>query len=90
MVNDQKIHGLEDLAAILADHRAAGKQIVHCHGVFDLLHVGHLRHFEQAKANGDILVVTLTPDRFVNVNFSSNQAIGFRLASPPNGVGATR
>jgi len=66
MVNDQKIHGLEDLAAILARHRDAGRQIVHCHGVFDLLHVGHLRHFEQAKASGDILVVTLTPDRFVN------------------------
>ena len=49
MVNDQKIHGLEDLAAVLDRHREAGRQVVHCHGVFDLLHVGHLRHFEQAQ-----------------------------------------
>lgn len=40
--------------------------IVHAHGVFDLLHVGHIRHLEQAKALGDYLVVSLTPDRFVN------------------------
>lgn len=42
-----------------------GKQVVHCHGVFDLLHVGHLRHFE-ARRFGDVLIVTLTPDRWVN------------------------
>src|SRR5581483_11082619 len=43
-----------------------GKRIVLCHGVFDLLHIGHVRHFEQARKLGDVLVVTLTPDRFVN------------------------
>ena len=30
------------------------------------MHIGHIRHFEQAKKLGDILVVTVTPDRFVN------------------------
>src|SRR5262249_55290972 len=35
-------------------------------GVFDLLHVGHIRHFEQAKRMGDILIVTVTQDQFVN------------------------
>lgn len=44
----------------------AGKRIVHCHGVFDLLHYGHLLHLKSAKKFGDILVVTVTPDRFVN------------------------
>lgn len=42
------------------------KTIVHCHGVFDQLHPGHMRHLEAAKHEGDVLVVTVTPDRFVN------------------------
>jgi len=50
---------------VISSLKACGKRIVHCHGVFDLLHIGHLRHFEQAKALGDVLVVTLTADRFV-------------------------
>lgn len=41
-------------------------RIVQCHGCFDLLHIGHIRHFHAAKAAGDYLVVTVTPDRFVN------------------------
>lgn len=40
--------------------------IVQCHGCFDLLHIGHIRHFQAAKAAGDYLIVTVTPDRFVN------------------------
>src|SRR5438309_11203765 len=42
-----------------------GEKIVHCHGAFDLVHVGHLIHFEEAKALGDILVVTITGDRYI-------------------------
>lgn len=41
-------------------------QVVHCHGVFDLLHIGHIRHFKEAKAKGDILVVSITADEYVN------------------------
>ena len=62
----RKIKDLPDLASILADLRNNGRKIVHCHGVFDLLHIGHLRHFEEAKRYGDVLVVTLTPDQWVN------------------------
>ena len=36
-----------------------------CHGVFDLLHLGHIKHFENAKNFGDILIVTVTPDEYV-------------------------
>jgi rfaE bifunctional protein nucleotidyltransferase chain/domain len=61
-----KIHSLADLARVLDARRTDGARIVHCHGVFDLLHIGHVRHFEQAKKLGDVLIVTLTPDRFVN------------------------
>src|SRR4051794_22031723 len=66
MASNPKIHTLEDLVPVLDRHRADGRRIVHCHGVFDLLHIGHVRHFEQARKLGDLLVVTLTPDRFVN------------------------
>ncbi len=61
-----KIHDLEALPALLDKARARGLRVVHCHGVFDLLHVGHIKHLEEARAMGDLLVVTLTPDRFVN------------------------
>ena len=61
-----KIVSLDELAAVLKEQRAQRRRIVHCHGVFDLLHVGHVRHFQQARKLGDLLVVTLTPDRFVN------------------------
>jgi rfaE bifunctional protein kinase chain/domain/rfaE bifunctional protein nucleotidyltransferase chain/domain len=61
-----KILPLEDLAGVLGKLKAQGKTVVHCHGVFDLMHVGHIRHFEQAKGLGDILIVTVTPDRYVN------------------------
>jgi rfaE bifunctional protein kinase chain/domain/rfaE bifunctional protein nucleotidyltransferase chain/domain len=61
-----KIFAIEPLARELELQRAKGKKIVHCHGVFDLLHVGHIRHFTEAKAMGDLLVVTLTQDRHVN------------------------
>ncbi|GIX46871.1 MAG: bifunctional protein HldE [Candidatus Tectimicrobiota bacterium] len=61
-----KIQSLEGLARRLADHRARGDRIVHCHGVFDLLHIGHIRHLTRAKQYGDVLVVPVTPDVYVN------------------------
>jgi rfaE bifunctional protein kinase chain/domain/rfaE bifunctional protein nucleotidyltransferase chain/domain len=60
-----KVKDIHALADLLARTRA-GKKVVQCHGVFDLLHIGHIRHFNEAKKAGDLLVVTLTPDRFVN------------------------
>src|SRR5437867_243766 len=61
-----KVKRLGDLAKILAAVRESGKKIVHCHGVFDLLHIGHIKHLEAARKLGDLLVVTITPDRYVN------------------------
>ena len=40
-------------------------KVVLCHGVFDLLHVGHLEHLEQAKSMGDYLVVSVVPDKYI-------------------------
>ena len=61
-----KILTIENLKKILDKKRKKGKKIVLCHGVFDLLHIGHIKHFNEAKKFGDILVVTLTPDIYVN------------------------
>ena len=41
-------------------------RIVLSHGCFDPLHIGHLKHFKAAKAMGDMLVVAITRDKFVN------------------------
>lgn len=65
-VRQGKVVGLDELAARVRALRAAGKTVVLCHGVFDLLHVGHVRHVREARGWGDVLVVTITPDEFVN------------------------
>ena len=62
----EKIKNIEDLAQIISELKSKGKKIVHCHGVFDLLHVGHIKHFKEARTFGDVLVVSITPDAFVN------------------------
>ena len=62
----KKIKTLEELQQITADLKSKGKKVVHCHGVFDLLHIGHIKYFQEAKSMGDVLVVTITLDRFVN------------------------
>lgn len=49
-----------ELQAALAEHRHEGARIVHCHGVFDLLHPGHIAHLQEAKALGQVLVVSIT------------------------------
>ncbi len=60
-----KLYGLAELATLLPNV-CKNSKIIHCHGVFDLLHIGHIRHFKQAKDLGGILVVSLTADEFVN------------------------
>src|ERR1700726_4271037 len=61
-----KIRSIEEIAAITEQLRQTGRIVVQAHGTFDLLHLGHVRHLEAARRLGDILVVTVTPDRFVN------------------------
>lgn len=56
---------LDDLVREI-DKVRGSKTIVHCHGVYDLLHPGHINHLNQARKLGDILVVTVTGDGFVN------------------------
>jgi rfaE bifunctional protein nucleotidyltransferase chain/domain len=61
-----KIVALPEVAAIAKGLRNNMMKVVQAHGTFDLLHLGHVRHLEAARALGDILIVTVTADRFVN------------------------
>jgi rfaE bifunctional protein nucleotidyltransferase chain/domain len=61
-----KILSLENLAYKAEELRKQGKRIVLCHGTFDLLHIGHIRHLQRAREEGDILITTVTGDAYVN------------------------
>ena len=61
-----KIRSLDDLAVIAREVRTRGRSVVLAHGVFDLVHLGHVRHLEAAAREGDILIVTCTADEHVN------------------------
>ncbi|OGS24091.1 MAG: hypothetical protein A2297_05380 [Elusimicrobia bacterium RIFOXYB2_FULL_48_7] len=60
-----KIADLPHLLKTIEGLKKSGKSIVHCHGCFDLMHIGHIKYLQSAKRKGDILVVTVTPDRYV-------------------------
>ncbi len=57
-----KILSLEDLLALRADARRDSRRVVHCHGCFDIVHPGHIRHLRHARSMGDLLLVTITGD----------------------------
>lgn len=71
--NNNKIRPISNIAEVITSLRGKGtahpgagsKKIVLCHGVFDLWHIGHIRYFQGAKKLGDVLAVTVTPDRYV-------------------------
>ena len=58
------------------------KKIVLCHGVFDLVHLGHIEHFKSAKSYGDYLIVSVTSNKFIKKGpgrpiFNQNQRLEF-------------
>lgn len=57
-----KVMDHADLMAAREAARARGRRVVQCHGCFDIVHPGHIRHLRQAKSFGDILLVTITGD----------------------------
>src|SRR5262245_53024663 len=66
MRTKSKVLTIAELAAWTQKFREDGRTVVQAHGTFDLLHLGHVRHLEAARTLGDILVVTITADRYVN------------------------
>jgi len=61
-----KVMDIDRLAEELQALRKRDKKIVLCHGCFDLMHPGHIKYLQAAKKMGDILIVTVTPDRYVD------------------------
>ena len=58
----------DEAAAFVAQERSAGRRIVFTSGVFDLLHPGHVRYLQDARALGDVLIVGLNADESVSRN----------------------
>ena len=65
-MREDKVVSVEELAERVAAFKAAGKRVAHCHGCFDLVHPGHIKHLQAARRLADALVVTVSPDRFVD------------------------
>jgi rfaE bifunctional protein nucleotidyltransferase chain/domain len=58
----EKILSREGLHGVLEEHHRSGRKIVFANGVFDLLHVGHVRYLQSARDEGDLLVVGINSD----------------------------
>jgi len=63
---NEKIVPRAQLAALGERLRREGRRIVFANGCFDLLHVGHVRYLQGARAEGDVLVVGVNSDRAVS------------------------
>lgn len=57
-----KLTSIESMKDIMTLRRNAHKTWVLCHGVFDILHPGHIAHLQWARRQGDGLIVSVTPD----------------------------
>lgn len=62
---NSKIKTIEELSFLVQKLKAEGKKIAWSHGVYDLLHSGHIHHLQEGKKYGDVLVVSITPDKFI-------------------------
>ena len=62
----KKIFKIDQLIKRIKLEKKKNRKVIHCHGVFDLIHVGHIKHFKEAKRKGDFLLVSITSDQHVN------------------------
>jgi D-beta-D-heptose 7-phosphate kinase/D-beta-D-heptose 1-phosphate adenosyltransferase len=67
--------GEREAAALVTRLRESGKEVVFTNGVFDLLHPGHVRYLERARALGDALIVGLNSDRSVRANKGADRPV---------------
>ena len=65
-MDSMKILEIDELAKRIEKLKSQGKKIVLCHGCFDLMHPGHIKYFQASKKMGDVLVVTVSPDIYVD------------------------
>jgi rfaE bifunctional protein nucleotidyltransferase chain/domain len=84
-MDDNKIIAKEEFGKLREEFRKQERKVVLCHGVYDLLHYGHIEHLQEAKQQGDVLVVSVTAAQYVNKGpgrpyFNDKQRMAF-LAS---------
>lgn len=65
-MEEKKILTLAEIADFSLQQKKLGKTVALCHGTFDLLHIGHIKHLQRAAQEADCLLVTITSDGFVN------------------------
>lgn len=61
-----KVFPFEEMQKWVRSAQAAGETVVLCHGCFDIVHPGHIRHLKHAAALGDRLLVSISGDRMMN------------------------
>lgn len=71
----ENILDLKEASDLILKFKKEGKKIGLCHGGFDLLHPGHVKHIESAKKLCDLLFISVTSDKFVNERKGSGRPI---------------
>ena len=61
---ERKVKTVEELCKLIGP-RPRARTVIMCHGVFDIVHPGHVRHLIYAKSKGDVLVVSVTADEHI-------------------------
>lgn len=67
-MTENKTKTINEIKRIAEKLKEQNKKIVTCNGVFDILHIGHVKFLEEAKKQGDILIVGLNSDSSVKKN----------------------
>ncbi len=73
-----KIKSLKEIAGIASRLKKKGRKIILAHGVFDLIHWGHIHYLKEAKKSGDILVVSLVNDKFIGKSEVAKRPLLFK------------
>ena len=75
MTTNKKIVSLKNLVKIVGNLKKQNKKIVTTNGVFDILHLGHVKYLEEAKKLGDVLIVGVNTDSSVKKNKGDKRPI---------------
>lgn len=75
MTINKKIISFKKLIPIIEKLKKQGKKIVTTNGVFDILHLGHVKYLEEAKKLGDVLIVGVNTDKSVRLNKGDKRPI---------------
>ncbi|MDA1196379.1 MAG: adenylyltransferase/cytidyltransferase family protein [Nanoarchaeota archaeon] len=75
MLTSGKVKSREELISLVDGLRSSGKNIVTCNGTFDILHAGHVAFLEEARKQGDVLIVGVNDDASVKRNKGDSRPI---------------